>query len=81
MPDPTRPLCQLCGEPMPTGEEVFNYHGFSGPCPKPPLPVKQQATREELLTKLVAAHRAACTAENCVLDGGEEHQTAFQEAK
>lgn len=28
--------CQLCGEPMPAGEEMFNYHGYSGPCPKPP---------------------------------------------
>lgn len=30
--------CQLCGEPMPPGEEMFNYHGYSGPCPKPLLP-------------------------------------------
>lgn len=30
--------CALCGEPMPAGEEMFNYHGYSGPCPKPPLP-------------------------------------------
>ena len=30
--------CELCGEPMPAGEEVFKYHGYSGPCPKPPLP-------------------------------------------
>ena len=30
--------CHLCGEPMPQGEEMFNYHGYSGPCPKPPLP-------------------------------------------
>lgn len=31
-------LCELCGEPMPPGEEVFKYHGYSGNCPKPPLP-------------------------------------------
>jgi hypothetical protein len=31
-------FCQVCGEPMPEGEEMFNYHGHSGPCPKPPLP-------------------------------------------
>lgn len=31
-------LCKICGEPMPPGEEMFNYHGFSGDCPKPPLP-------------------------------------------
>lgn len=30
--------CEICGEPMPPGEEMFKYHGLSGPCPKPPLP-------------------------------------------
>jgi hypothetical protein len=30
--------CRLCGEPMPKGEEMFYYHGYSGSCPKPPLP-------------------------------------------
>jgi hypothetical protein len=25
--------CEICGEPMPAGEEVFRYHGYSGPCP------------------------------------------------
>lgn len=30
--------CELCGEPMPKGEEMFKLHGYSGPCPKPPLP-------------------------------------------
>ncbi len=30
--------CELCGEPMPEGEEMFKFHGYSGPCPKPPLP-------------------------------------------
>ena len=29
--------CELCGEPMPVGEEMFKYHGYSGDCPKPPL--------------------------------------------
>jgi hypothetical protein len=28
------PTCGLCGKPMPPGEEMFNYHGYSGPCPK-----------------------------------------------
>ena len=31
-------LCFLCGEPMPNGETMFKYHGYSGRCPKPPLP-------------------------------------------
>ncbi len=26
--------CGLCGKPMPEGEETFNYHGYSGPCPE-----------------------------------------------
>ncbi len=30
--------CELCGEPMPPGEEMFKFHGYSGPCPRPPLP-------------------------------------------
>lgn len=33
-----RACCEICGEPMPDGEEMFKFHGFSGPCPKPPLP-------------------------------------------
>lgn len=33
-----KPKCELCGEPMPPGEEMFNFHGYSGPCPKPALP-------------------------------------------
>ena len=32
------PKCALCGEPMPPGEDMFEYHGLSGPCPKPPTP-------------------------------------------
>lgn len=35
---PNIPKCALCGEPMPEGEEMFQYHGYSGDCPKPPLP-------------------------------------------
>ncbi len=30
--------CELCGEPMPAGEEMFKIHGYSGPCPAPALP-------------------------------------------
>jgi hypothetical protein len=26
--------CERCGEPMPEGERMFRYHGYSGPCPK-----------------------------------------------
>lgn len=43
MTEHEKPTCQLCGEPMPTGEEMFNFHGYSGPCPAPPLPKKRPA--------------------------------------
>ena len=26
--------CELCGQPMPEGEEMFRYRGYSGPCPE-----------------------------------------------
>lgn len=26
--------CELCDEPMPPGEEMFRYHGYSCDCPK-----------------------------------------------
>ncbi|MBP8287518.1 MAG: hypothetical protein KAX57_11870 [Rhodoferax sp.] len=29
--------CAICGELMPEGETMFKFHGYSGPCPKPPL--------------------------------------------
>jgi hypothetical protein len=29
--------CELCGEPMPAGEQMFKFHGYSGECPAPPL--------------------------------------------
>jgi hypothetical protein len=51
----------MCGEPMPKGEEMFNYHGYSGPCPKEPLMQPHQARvvsekkeLEDKLTKLNA---------------------------
>jgi hypothetical protein len=58
--------CALCGEPMPPGEEMFNYHGYSGPCPKPPLPrptselqvaMKRIADLEAVLRPLADAGR------------------------
>lgn len=27
-------ICVVCGEPMPPGEEMFKFHGYSGPCPE-----------------------------------------------
>ena len=44
--------CELCGEPMPPGEEMFRFHGYSGTCPKPLLP---QLSVTTVLQKLIAA--------------------------
>lgn len=33
----TPAVCGLCGFPMPKGEEMFKYHGYSGDCPSPAL--------------------------------------------
>jgi len=46
--------CELCGEPMPEGETMFKFHGYSGPCPKPPLPkpvTEIESLRAELTEK------------------------------
>lgn len=34
-PDVPEGICALCGQPMPDGETMFRFHGYSGPCPKP----------------------------------------------
>lgn len=50
-------LCTLCGEPMPEGETMFFFHGYSGPCPKPALAnpaAPQEETDVEGLLKVAA---------------------------
>lgn len=50
------PNCELCGEPMPAGEEMFKYHGYSGPCPKPPLvKAKPEPMDNDALADIAAA--------------------------
>lgn len=74
--------CKLCGEPMPPGEEMFFYHGYSGPCPKPPLPKESTDEPQEpdAITKLKEeiAHwkQRAETAELC-LDAYKAHHASF----
>jgi len=51
---PEKALCGICGEPMPEGEQMFKFHGYSGPCPKPPLAKQTTATQfENALADLV----------------------------
>ena len=54
-----KPVCEICGEPMPDGEAMFKFHGYSGPCPKKPLP--QPPTLEHLLRMTVPVP-AGCVA-------------------
>jgi len=41
--------CSICGYPMPEGEGMFKFHGYSGPCPQPPLvqPHQQRVVAEK----------------------------------
>lgn len=55
--------CDLCGEPMPLGEEMFKFHGYSGPCPKPPLKTASMMSGREL----VEANYARLEQENASL--------------
>jgi hypothetical protein len=50
------PLCGLCGHPMPDGEEIFQYHGYSGGCPKDQNPAQTPLEKiAELEQKKVGA--------------------------
>lgn len=51
--------CELCGDPMPPGEEMFKFHGYSGPCPKPVKTLSRK--HDEVVTQhdeLLAALKA-----------------------
>jgi hypothetical protein len=50
-----KPLCELCGEPMPDGEEMFKYHGYSSDCPKPPKPDAMNMCKT-CATRMPSAH-------------------------
>lgn len=49
--------CGICGEPMPPGEEMFNYHGYSGPCPKPPKRTLEQGGPEDRILAIMRRYR------------------------
>ena len=39
----TNAKCEICGLLMPDGEQMFKFHGHSGPCPGPPLKKRHPA--------------------------------------
>ena len=79
---------------MPPGEEMFNFHGYSGPCPKPPLqqenndkPNWDNMTREQaisLLKKIRNSLIGTEDAQDTILDisellGVDQHVDAHNE--
>lgn len=64
--------CTICGEPMPDGEQMFKYHGYSGPCPAPPLPKK--ATEVEALVMRIYDRLAAI---NDAIEVGDDGYARF----
>jgi len=71
-------LCELCGEPMPFGESMFKFHGYSGPCPKPPLPEKLAQSPEmiraerDALAKEVERLKSDFTVDIDIMDAFKE---------
>lgn len=60
--------CGICGEPMPEGEQMFKYHGYSGNCPKPPLP--RPPTDKEMLDWLQSRASEGVVSMAFEIDGG-----------
>lgn len=71
-----KPKCVICGEPMPAGEKMFKFHGYSGDCPRPPI---SRDTGHPLADKLRARWQSNSSA---VMDahGGVYHGQLVGEA-
>lgn len=81
-------VCELCGEPMPPGEEMFKFHGYSGPCPKPPKPkleVQAKPPPDDPVQHLVrmihfsSIENQMCKAKMCLPGGKPIHLFAVPE--
>ncbi len=57
---------------MPAGETMFKFHGYSGPCPKLPLPRDNGAEEVKALFKRVTGASAAPT--GCASNGSEKEE-------
>ncbi len=66
--------CELCGEPMPPGEQMFKFHGYSGPCPKPFLPKPENAAKE---TARVVLDRICAYDEVCKRYGSDGNREPY----
>lgn len=63
-----QPKCAICGEPMPAGEEMFKFHGYSGDCPKLPLPKPVKPTYEQLEQQLAKREEDVVMLREALLD-------------
>jgi hypothetical protein len=54
---------------MPAGEEMFKFHGYSGPCPKPPLPRTHGAIDE-----IAAERRRQIESEGWTAEHDDKHE-------
>lgn len=64
--------CEICGEPMPPGEEMFKYHGYSGPCPKPALPKVSQPSELDRLRDEIEAWKMYSSLSEIALQNRED---------
>ena len=67
--------CEVCGAPMPEGETMFRFHGYSGPCPLPPLPRQTSPLADKLRARHLSTSSAVMDG-----DGGIYHGQLFGEA-
>lgn len=61
--------CELCGAPMPEGETMFRFHGYSGPCPLPPLPRQTLPLSDKLRARWLSTSSAVIDGDNCIYHG------------
>lgn len=53
--------CEICGETLPEGEEMFRYHGFSGNCPAPATKDWRELSFKEQ-SQIIVEHQAKIVA-------------------
>lgn len=61
--------CEICGAPMPEGETMFRYHGYSCPCPLPPLPRKTAPLADKLRQRWASTSSAVMDADGGIYTG------------
>ncbi|MBB4192829.1 hypothetical protein [Rhizobium aethiopicum] len=58
-------VCELCGHPMAPGEEMFKFHGYSGPCPEEPSEEHLKAVAEKRFSEWLNEGHELAKAAGC----------------